>query len=76
MIGVAVTILLQIGAGIWFASYYVANMGHLERAMAKIEVKVDNLLSERITSRDLDPIRQLISDHENRIRNVERASRQ
>ena len=75
LIGVATTIIVQIGAGIWFASYYVANQSHLERSLGKVEVKMDALLSERLTSRDLEPIRSLIADHENRLRLMERGPR-
>lgn len=69
--GVIVTVLVQLAAGIWFAAQFVARNEHTERALSKIELKVDSLLAERITARDLEPIRSLLADHETRLRNIE-----
>lgn len=75
LMGLLLAIMAQAGTWIWFASYYVANQQHLERQLNKLDTKVDSLLADGVTPGDLAPMRALISDHESRLRAIERAPR-
>lgn len=74
-VSITLALLTQVGVGIWFAAQFVAGKDETDRSLAKIERKVDDIITNRVTARDLEMLGKSLADHETRLRIIERGVR-
>lgn len=69
---VAVTMLVQIIGGVWWAATLNAEVKALRELVSELRTQIGSSYSANDAARDLAGVRRTIDDHEGRLRHLER----